>query len=259
METRYEQLVNQMTKDNKLPQVVFRMRPVNRFLFDSLINSQIWFSNAQDFNDPFDCDINMRIQESTLSQIQSYFDNHLKNLFQKRELEKINTQNITREQFELLINKAAKKVTHRKGLACFMSSCENLLMWAHYADSHKGVCLKFDLLEDANLFSPAKKVEYSKNYPQYDYLTNKNDFVNQMFFTKSEDWAYEGEVRVLKDKKGNYDFNTKALKEVILGCKISDDDRNTLIKVIRTYYPECQLKQAKKNYRNFSLDFIGIE
>jgi len=77
-------------------------------------------------------------------------------------------------------------------------------MWAHYADSHKGVCLKFDILEDTDLFSPAKKVEYSKIYPEYDYLTNKNDFVNQMFYTKSEDCAYEGEVRVLKDKKGNF-------------------------------------------------------
>jgi len=258
MEKRYQQLVNQMVLDKKVPQLVYRMRPVNRFLFDSLINSQIWFSNPQDFNDPFDCDINMRIQDSTQSQIQTYFDNHLKKLFQIRELENINTQNITREQFELLINKAAKRVTQSKGLACFMSSCDNLLMWAHYADSHKGVCLKFDILEDTNLFSPAKKVEYSRAYPEYVYLTNKNDFVNQMFFTKSLEWTYEGEVRVLKDKKGNYVFNPNSLKEVIFGCKMSEDDKKTLTKIIRTYYPGCQLKQAKKNDNNFSLDFIEI-
>lgn len=81
MEKRYQHLVNQMVLDKKLPQLVYRMRPVNRFLFDSLINSQIWFSNPQDFNDPFDCDVNMRIQNSTQSQIQTYFDNHLKNYF----------------------------------------------------------------------------------------------------------------------------------------------------------------------------------
>ena len=57
MEKRYQHLVNQMVLDKKLPQLVYRMRPVNRFLFDSLINSQIWFSNPQDFNDPFDCRI----------------------------------------------------------------------------------------------------------------------------------------------------------------------------------------------------------
>jgi len=129
-------------------------------------------------------------------------------------------------------------------------------MWAHYADSHKGVCLKFDILEDTDLFSPAKKVEYSKIYPEYDYLTNKNDFVNQMFFTKSNEWSYEGEVRVLKNKRGNYKFNPKALKEIILGCKISEDDKQTLTKVIKTYYPECQIKQAVKSENSFRLEFF---
>lgn len=28
--------------------------------------------------------------------------------------------------------------------------------------------------------------------------------------------------------------------------------------VYRTYYPGCQLKQAKKNDNNFSLDFVEI-
>ena len=256
METRYQELISQMVLDKKIPQIVYRMRQVNRFLFDSLINSQIWFSNPQDFNDPFDCDINMKIQNSTQSQMQAYFENHLKKLFNKAELEKINTQNISQQEFELLINKAAKKVTQRKGLACFMSNCDNLLMWSHYADSHKGVCLKFDILEDTSLFSPAKRVAYNRDYPEYDYLTNKNDFVNQMFFTKSEEWSNEGEVRVLKDKKGNYDFKPKSLKEVIFGCKIADNDKQTLTKVIKTYYPGCQLKQAVKNDNSFSLDFI---
>lgn len=259
MEERYKQLVNQMVIDKKLPQFVYRMRPVNRFLFDNLINSQIWFSNPQDFNDPFDCDINMRIQNSTQDQMQRYFDNHLKNLFQNSELENINIQSITRQDFETFINKVAKRVTQRKGLACFMSNCDNLLMWAHYADSHKGVCLKFDILEDTNIFSPAKKVEYSKYYPEYDYLTNKNDFVNQMFFTKSEEWTYEGEVRVLKNKKGNYDFNPNALKEIIFGCKITDSDKITLKKVVKTYYPKCQIKQAVKSENSFGLEFIETE
>lgn len=255
METRYQELVRQMVLEKKIPRLVYRLRPVNRFLFDSLINSQIWFSNPQDFNDPFDCDINMKIKNTTRSQMQTYFDNHLKNLFQAKELEGIDNQNITHQHFELMINKAAKRVIQRKGIACFLSNCDKLLMWSHYADAHKGVCLKFDILDDTTFFAPAKKVLYSRDYPEYDYLTDKNDFVNQMFFTKSEEWSYEGEVRVLKDKKGNYEFNPRSLKEIILGCKISDSDKKTLSKVIRTYYPECELKQAVKNDSGFSLTF----
>jgi hypothetical protein len=259
METRYQKLINQMVNNNQLPQFVYRMRSINRFLFDSLINGEMWFSNPEDFNDPFDCDINMKIQNSTHKKIQTYFGTYLKKHFTSNELRNINIKNISREDFEILINKVAKKVTHRKGIACFMSNCDNLLMWAHYADSHKGICLKFDVLEDTTFFSPAKKVNYNKNYPEYDYLTNKNDFVNQMFFTKSEEWIYEGEVRVLKEKKANYKFNAKCLKEVIFGCKTPENDKKTLIKIIKNYYPETKLTQAVKNESMFSLNFQDVE
>jgi hypothetical protein len=131
-------------------------------------------------------------------------------------------------------------------------------MWAHYADSHKGVCLKFDILEDTSFFSPAKKVIYTKNYPEYDYLSNKNDFVNQMFLTKSDEWDYEGEVRVLKASKGNFKFNENSLKEVIFGCKASENDKKTIVKLINYYYPKAKLKQAVKNKYMFCLDFIDI-
>lgn len=130
-----------MVTDEQLPQYVFRMRTVNRYLFDSLINGEMWFSNPSDFNDPFDCDINMQIQNSSQEKIQNYFDKYLVNHFGITELKGINKNRITREEFEKFINIVAKKVAKRKGVACFMSNCENLLMWAHYADSHKGISL----------------------------------------------------------------------------------------------------------------------
>jgi len=259
MESRYQKLIQKMVTDKQLPQYVYRMRNVNRYLFDSLINGEMWFSNPSDFNDPFDCDINMKIRNSSQEKIQNYFDKYLIKHFTTNELSGVNKPKITREEFETLINKVAKKVTKRKGIACFLSNCENLLMWAHYANSHKGISLKFDILEDTNFFSPAKKVIYTKEYPEYDYLTNKNDFVNQMFFTKSEEWEYEGEVRILKDKSGNYEFNSNSLKEVIFGCKISDGDKKTLIKIIKNYYPNTKLLQATKNESKFGLEFNEIK
>lgn len=257
IEPRYQRLVAQMVNDKKLPQIVYRMRSVNSFLYDSLINNQLWFSNPQDFNDPFDCDINMTFKKSSLARKQSYFDNYLKPLFNARELTNINTSNISNADFEILLNRAAKKIVRKKGLACFLSNCDNLLMWAHYADSHRGVCLKFDVLEDTTFFSPAKAVRYTQEYPEYDYLDDKNEFVNEMFFTKSNEWSYEGEVRVLKNRKGNYSFKPKALKEIILGCKITENDKNTITKLIKIFYPHCNIKLAVMDSHSFSLNFIN--
>jgi len=259
MESRYKRLIKKMVTDNQLPRYVYRMRTINRFLFDCLINGEMWFSNPNDFNDPFDCDINMKIQNSSQDQIQNYFDKYLIKQFGPNELKGIDKNKITREEFENLINKVSKRVTKRKGVACFMSNCENLLMWAHYANSHKGISLKFDILEDTEFFSPAKKVIYTKDYPEYDYISDKDDFVNQMFFTKSRDWEYEGEVRVLKNKSGNYQFNSNSLKEVIFGCKISDGDKKTLNKIIKDYYPNTKLVQAQKKGSEFGLEFNEIK
>ena len=248
-----------MVIDDQLPQFVYRMRPINRFLFDSLINGEMWFSNPSDFNDPFDCDINMTFTDSLQSSIQHYFNTYLRKHFTVKELEGFNQTNISHSEFEKLLNKVAKKVAQRKGIACFMSNCDNLLMWAHYANSHKGVCLKFDILEDTEFFSPAKKVIYTKDYPEYNYLKDKNDFVNHMFFTKSNEWTYEGEVRVLKIKKDNYKFNNKCFKELIFGCNVTENDKKTVTKIVRQYYPNAIIKQAIKNNLMFQLEFKEIK
>lgn len=245
-----------MVNDKKLPQIVYRMKSVNSFLYDSLINSLVWFSNPQDFYDPFDCDINMSLKKSSLTRKQSFFDNHLRRIFSARELGNINTKQISVADFEFLVNQAAKKIVRRKSLACFLTNCDNLLMWAHYADAHKGVCLKFDVLEDTTFFSTAKAIRYTQEYSEYDCLDDKNLFVNEMFFTKSDECRYEGEVRVFKNRKGNYSFKPKVLKDMILGCKITENDKNTITKLIQTFYPHCNIKLAVMNSRSFSLNFV---
>jgi hypothetical protein len=86
MESKYQKLIKQMVIDDQLPQFVYRMRSINRYLFDTLINKEMWFSNPSDFNDPFDCDINMTFNDSEHSSIQNYFDNYLKKEFSSKKV-----------------------------------------------------------------------------------------------------------------------------------------------------------------------------
>lgn len=259
METTYQQLIRQRVQDNSLPRHVYRMRPVNRHLLDSLINGELWFSGPQHFNDPFDCNIRMQVIHASPQEMKEYYDAHLIRLLTNRERKEVDVQGLNAEVFERLLNAAASKVIRRKGVACFLSNCEHLLTWAHYADAHKGVCLKFDVQEDEELFSTAKKVVYSKVYPMYDHLRDRNDFVNTMFHAKSIEWQYEGEVRVLKDAPGNYPFQKDALVEVIFGCRMIEKDLRTLKRLIRRSYPHCILKQARINPQQFGLDHHEIQ
>ena len=100
-------------------------------------------------------------------------------------------------------------------------SAENALMWAHYADSHRGVVLEIDAVAAGftdlkTNFVPAHfgSVTYSKQSNTGPYLSKfsvgvavgqTHHFVlehyekwQRLFLAKPLDWAYEEEVRVVK-------------------------------------------------------------
>ena len=102
-------------------------------------------------------------------------------------------------------------------------------MWGHYADSHKGIALGFEIPDDL-LF----KVNYVKNRTRIQFdpdtrsVVDGEDTVNRLLKTKFEDWEYEQEYRFFIDLEssqregGNYfaDFSDKlVLSDVILGFK----------------------------------------
>lgn len=41
----------------------YKYHSVNRYLFDLLVNQEFWFSKPKDFNDPFDCNIDLHIKD----------------------------------------------------------------------------------------------------------------------------------------------------------------------------------------------------
>src|SRR5271156_4149739 len=99
-------------------------------------------------------------------------------------------------------------------------------MWGHYASSHTGICLEFDA--SCAPFARARKVKYLSAYPAYDVLANNN---YESLFTKSADWFYEAEWRLIAEErafsqsdrtiKADNDFLTiplRVLKSVIIGC-----------------------------------------
>lgn len=41
----------------------------NQFLYSSLINNELWFSNPGDFNDPYDCNIHYDLSDINFNKI----------------------------------------------------------------------------------------------------------------------------------------------------------------------------------------------
>jgi predicted SAM-dependent methyltransferase len=83
------------------------------------------------------------------------------------------------------------------GVMCFSRTWSNRLMWAHYADQHRGICLGVDVPDAFR-----KEISYTSNrQPFPDDLPEKNHMdkmaiMNTLLFSKFEHSHYEDEIRV---------------------------------------------------------------
>jgi hypothetical protein len=209
-----------------------RYHAVDANLFLSLQENYLWFSNPLDFNDPFDCNIDFDF-DNTPGELESFFrelnelpENAYRKLTEEQlkvELEKcINDPNLLSERSKRQSLDAIENI----GICCFSESDDNLLMWSHYGDKHMGVCLTFDVIEDKNLFLLPYAVEYIGKYPKLNWIRDRRTFKSRRleYATKSIEWSYEKEVRVIKNEsnvfyRGEVEFNKRALKAIKLGYK----------------------------------------
>ena len=114
------------------------------------------------------------------------------------------------------------------GLLCFSGTCNEPLLWSHYADRHKGIALGFNF--DMN---NVIKVIYSNNPIREqieltdNFIINKNRFLD-LAKIKYKKWEHEDEYRMLVDLKnciridGHYFYrfgNNLKIREIRLGAK----------------------------------------
>lgn len=120
-----------------------------------------------------------------------------------------------------------REIGETRGVICFSTSWRNPVLWAHYADKHRGMALGFEI--DA---SKIQKISYASQRLRMaleDASGNPSltsEMMNQILSTKYRDWKYENEVRVIcaleviDPETGLYfaDFDPDTrLRQVILG------------------------------------------
>jgi len=121
------------------------------------------------------------------------------------------------------IEKMKLMLDNEHGVICFSRNWSNPLLWSHYADKHKGICLGFDVPE-----KDAEDIDYVVSGLQCNKHSVDRDFMLKLLSTKYEDWRYEDEVRFFADlkevdsKTGMYfkEFDEHLIpREIILGVR----------------------------------------
>ena len=148
------------------------------------------------------------------------------------------------------------------GLVCFSEDWTSPVMWSHYADKHKGICLGFDVRR-----SSVKQVDYKEKRLLPDLGGSEEPFGlteahrDTLNRTKCHEWKYEREWRMFVDlatasEEGAFyfrDFDKDIrLAEVILGndCELSAEE---VRRVVDRHHAKVCVYKARLAIKHFKV------
>lgn len=148
----------------------------------------------------------------------------------------------------------------KRRIYCLTPFPDKTLMWSHYAANHRGICLEFD--KNNSLIGRARPVKYRETYPEW-IPTTATQRTLELVLTKSMDWAYEREFRIIATSLDGptklFDdyvlLPTGALTSIILGCESKDHDE--ISDIIKKYAPAVSIKRAVRVPNHYKLRIEG--
>ena len=213
----------------------YAYRSTNKYLLDAFRDEKLSMSSPTTFNDPFDCPILELLNQygDDISKLvrETYQDRIKITCFVKNTKVK---PEIDEEGNRILIPK------HKKAPDEYL----NELMWAHYANNHKGVCIKYHFHNDMTKFADTSKnqiayfrdVKYTSNIDKY--RKTGSITLGDAFFVKGKAWEYENELRLLSyDLNGSGKYASVDAKQsiaaVYFGFKCPKRTRARIINILK--------------------------
>lgn len=234
---------------------------------EAVKNNKMWYSAPCDFNDVFDCDLAINSKEILNGVLQMVPDKRgirVGSQMWKQLNGSVNQQIKTfQADFEGLRTKM--------GIACLSEADNSLLMWAHYANNHRGMCVEYELLEfNSRLgFSPVPIIYSDERVSIHTFETLEQDIQGKFIeslTSKSADWSYEREWRIIREDSAcgdKWDVEKKGAlldairpKSVTLGCMATSEFE----KEVRKYceVSRINLFKMKKNPDRYSLEKVPL-
>mgnify|MGYP005990980085 CR=1 FL=1 len=180
----------------------------------------------------------------------------------------LNNVNIEKDNSSLNILNNFRKETKKWGVYSLSQIYNDELMWAYYANSHKGFCIEydFDIFKQYQLNNEFScEVKYQNDLPvvAIDDMNDKKKLIRKLIGTKSNNWKHEKEIRFITGTNGIFHYYNNAVKSIYFGYHSSKRLRKLIMRVLRgrgiTYYeihPENNLYKLKREkvldiYKNY--------
>ena len=235
------------------------------------------FSSVNDFNDPFDCQFQVKFRGSDSDKVKFLNDSlreqtpHLTRR-ERRSRARKGSKSLNDPDRAMRMRAYIRQDVETWGLCCLSEVKDNILMWSHYADAHQGFCLEFaSEVSDAEfgvdlwLGEPIQvreivapfPVEYSTKYPVADLVNGQ--IAKDTFLRKAKQWEYEKEWRMMvPNGPGARQFPPQCLTGVIFGCRMTEKHKEMIREWCRNREPAITYYEARESEDSYSLNIVEI-
>ncbi len=221
-----------------LPAKLYKYRPFSTTTLRMFTEAEVFFARPCTFNDPFDCnpqvhaDVEWReveclwkvvvLKQMTKARMIRAMERHRHNATEHGKHDDDGNGTDRYIQFMISDIDAYLKAQFKDhGVLSMARSWDNPLMWSHYADEHRGICIEYET--DDHRCTTLGPVDYRSSRfihisDLHQWLVNdsseaKRKIFDQYFFAKAPQWRYEREWRAVARKNGVQDrpFNLHAV------------------------------------------------
>lgn len=256
-----------------MPKILYKYRTWDDSYHKRMLTeSEVFLASPANLNDPFDASLPFRYSQAEMTP-----ENIFKKLIEvarrdwpEKSESELHTLAYERQMSGVFedgsywkdVHVETKNNVHQSfGILSLARNNDNLLMWAHYANGHKGFCVGLDT---DILYKTVKgilgPVIYDDVFPELPLFGGTTQSILKMLTTKSVHWRYEEEFRLTQGESANkaYVLPIEAIKEIALGCNMPIEQRKEIYDVIEENLPHVKLYEAQINNERFKLDMNFI-
>jgi hypothetical protein len=282
--------------NSRNPKSLFKYLSFGERLLDQLLLDEVYYADPASFNDPLDCqpvvkadisedELERLLTEMVMRRFGKEFDAAMKKVRLQGEKVSARRTALAESSAQKLIgdikyNAANPEIDDRlahyrrqltqtieremrkgydRGVLCLSRNFDSPLMWSHYADQHRGVCIEYDV----SMLKPHELHEVSYGTSREVLTSQLRDFIFEnsesarnaidkaCLLTKASEWRYESEWRML-GQLGSQASPVK-LKSIIFGMNCPSTLRHTIKMALKGRDEEVKFWVIKKPSNLFKL------
>jgi hypothetical protein len=211
-----------------IPKKLYKYRPFDVRVLRAITEAEIYYARPKQFNDPLDCDPSIEVDSSrrrlealvyqiiakqNITKAQVAIDQY-RYLATEDDgdwrIQDSDAENYLKRQLAGRLKSELDQEFGDLGVLSLSEVWASALMWSHYGDEHRGLCIEYDTTDQ--LHPNLKQVSYKapRAVKTSDMLRwkLKNDYAaknrirDTYFYAKSPEWKYEKEWRVVYAHQG---------------------------------------------------------